>query len=791
MTEESSKTRGSASIMTPPTNGQRNNQPLLTHPSYPAVSQSITNVASANQRQPGASSDYIANNLQQILASLTGGDGLPGSHPSMMYRPHQTYVATEQHAKQPIADRPVQYQTVKPPMSNSHQIPQTSSSNLWNNQQPSAAQASLRHGTPANMQVNRNRQPSIAAPFLAQRLGSLGQYTPRVMQQIHMPLRTQASLMQQMNTNRQPAVVSPLQPQASLRHDTPARMQQANTIGIQRVPLRPSVQGQFQRYNPLSTLAGSSVQRQNKGAMAIKPQGFSDRINSYGQIHNPIIWHIPLRNVKSGRPGGFQKTFFSAAPLRIALSNSLVQSKQLNMLQNIPVRNRTVGHVQKPYVVSFQQPLIPKQRVNLAQPLNPLPGGPRAEVITSPLQQRQQQQQKQQSLAYKMALLDVPNAQTTISASSPAIKQVPSAQMVAITQKNAPLMRPPNTNYYVKPPYSPSVRIPLNTLHSSLSGVLPQVSTHLPQVIPQVAPFSRHYINGQHSWPWSALKNQAAPIKLTSSQSSSPLAHGRSPQRYQTTVPPYAVSPQVLLYYYFYPRTLTNPQTKINILKGQKLKGSFSQKLREQILSAAFNGKPILRYPSGTGQTQDKSTVIQTGQVQPKTAPYGAIKQLGQMPQNAPYYGLVGGPSKGPLSRGIANQLQLKQQIQAPLLQAQVNKGMKQMSYLPQQTARTSPNVEQYLNALKRQQATVKTQLPVLEDRTSQLTHGLLNRPIYIQTVPYHIYNMLQQVPALNTQSGNQRYLSKVLSDILRLRYLKQKKKKKKRGAKENKIKNR
>lgn len=795
VTEESSKTRGSASILTPPINGQRNNQPMFPHRPLPAVSQIIAPVVPAYQRRPAPSADYVANNLKQILASLTSEDRL-GSHPSLMYRPHQAYVTPQL----PIGYKPAPYTSVKSPMGSSHRVPQAWSSNIWNNRQPSvvtqlSAQASFRHNNPAGMQqVNKNLQPGIVTPLSSEALAqaSLRHNTPAVFKQVNAnrrpsvvtPLLSQNSLIHQMNSNRPPGVISPLSPQASLRHETLARMQQVNTVGMQRTPFRQSATGQFQRFNALPTPGRSSTQNQNQ-----RPK-VSDNINSYGQIHNPIVWHIPLRNPTKGMPGGFRNPF--ASPIRPATFNSFGQTKHLNFLQSFPVRNRTAGSLKIPYVPSLQQPylrqqpFLQKQRVNMVPPLQrqnnmySLPGGLRAQVPMSIQRHQQQQQQKQQSLAYKMALLDsneVP--QTNVPATLQLQKQVPFTQL--------PSMRPSSGNHYPRPPYSPNAQ----------QRVLP------------VSPFSPHYIYGQHSWPWGGWRNQASPVALASSRSSGlslPQTFGRNPQRYQTTtgfapkspISPYAVSPKVLLYYYFYPRTITRPLMKLTNLREDKLKGSFWQKLRDEISSAAVNNKPgaatLTRNPTVTGQTQAKSTVAQTEHFQTNMAPYGAFKL--HTPYIAPYYKLVSGSSKAPLARGmvagrLANQLQGGQQAQAPLLQTQLGQGMRQMSYLPmlrQQSSWTSPNAVQLLKVMTQPQTPVNTQLPLVGDRRSQLTKGLLNRPIYIQTVPYQLYNLLQQMPLFNTQSGTQQYLSRVLSDILRLRYVNHKKKKKKRGAKEGKI---
>ena len=758
MTEESSKIRGPASVMTPPNNGQRKTQATFITPHHPAVSQNTNGLVAAYQRQPAASTDFVANNLQQILASLTSDDRL-GSHAHMMYQPPQAYPSLPQQAKPPLAYRPAPYPSTKTSVGNWHQVPQVGSSKI--------------------------------------------------------------------STNPQLGPVTPLSTQSSLRHETPvpmqqpARIQQGNT-GNQRIPLRQNLVGRLPQFNaPLAPgkLAG---QNQNQAPKVAQPLVFSDRVNSYAQIQRPIVWHIPLRGTNKGwLPSGFEK-LLSASPKRPIPLTWLGQTK---FLQTIPVRNRTAAGVQRqrPYVASFkpsyssQQPPAQKQRINTVPPLkmqnninSPL-GGPLVQHVSYlPQQQQEHRQNQQTSLAYKMALLGESNQVPLTNRPTPsqAIAQVSSSQLGANKQTHLPSMQTFSTNYFPRPPYTlnaqqrvltPSARVRLKSVH-------PPLAQHLPHRVPQsqVSPFRPHYIYGQQSWPWGPWRNQASPIALSSSRSSNPLrpqAYPTNSQRYQPTsgfasklaVSPYPVTPQVLLYYYFYPRTITKPLLKLTNVKGDQLKGSFLEKLREQISSAALNGKPglgtLARKTTVTGQTGGTPTETKVEQLKPNISPYGTFKQVVQIPNYTPYYRLLGGSSDAPLSKAIltarlVNTLTGAHQVQGPL--RKLGLGTRQMTYLPLSTSKnlwTSPTLTQNVNT----QTTDKTQPPVLY-RKSQQIKGLLNRPIYIQTVPYQLYNLLQQLPSFNTQSGTQRYLSSVLSDILRLRYGKRKKKKKKRGAKEGKL---
>ena len=765
MTEESSTTRGPASIMTLPTNGQRNNQPYLPRPSPKAVSQSFTSVAPAYHKQQPTSSDFIANNLQQILASLSSENQPPGSNPSTMSRPHQAYGKDQQQAKAPNAYEPVSFSAAQPQTINSNQIAQTLPSYRWNYYHPGAAapvsnKAAVRYGTQAMQSANKNPPSAMTALLPAQSQGTLRHETPAAVQQMKRPLLGQASPTRQMSSNRQPALLNQNPYQTSSRLNPPAKVQQGNAAGIQQVPIR-----NFQGYNYFPTSAGSMVNNH---------LGFPERTSSYAQIHNPIVWHIPLPKTKTGVPVRFRIPLTS---LSINSMGQLRAGKQFNVHQTGPPLKGIAQNMPKTPVASFQQPFVQKQQVKLIQPMlnqNPEPGGPRAQVA-SPLQQNQQ------SLSSKLALLEAPHRQTITSQMS----QTHFPQTAAPNQRPSLPIQAYNNNMFARPPYSPSVRqkvlLSSNRIHPSLNGALAQTTQHLPQV----APLRPHYIYGQNSWPWGAWRNQAPPLKLASSRSS-------SPQWYPTTNSPFTVSPQVLLYYYLYPKTIMNPLNKLGNLRGEK--GNFWQKLKDQISrTVPFRNLKVATVasdPTVTGQIQVKPTNLQTGQSKSNIATYGAFRPRVQTSKNAPYYGVVKEPLKTLLSGGLAssslhNPLQAKQQVQTALSQTPLVKGMRQTTYLPQQTRWTLPGVANQLGALTQPQATVNTQLP--GDRKSQLMNRLRNRPIYIQTVPYQTYYLLQQQPAYNTQSDTQRYLSKVLGDILRLRYLTQKKKKKRRGAEQRK----
>ena len=903
--------------MTPPTSGQRKNGPVPLHQLqqlHPAVSQSIPSITPAYPRKPPPT-DFVASNLQQILASLTAEEPhRPEIHPSMLYRPVQGYVAPPPQDKPKMPYRPAAYTNVKPLTSSSQHVPQIWSANMWANHPPGmvtpfAAQASIRHETPARMQpvntnrppnaatpfvaqasirhetparmqpVNTNRPPNVAIPFVAQ--ASIRHETPARMQPVNInrppnvatPFSAQASFrhdtpasMQQVNINRPPNVATPFSAQASFRHETPVRIQpvntntlpnvatpfsaqasfrhetpasvqqiktnrppidaatfsaealekvsasrppvgvtQVNTVQGQRVPFRQNVAGQLQRLNALSSQGGPSRQYQNQGTKVLQQKGSSAILNYAEQFHTPIIWHIPLGNTRKALPGRFQKPFYTASP--IAPTGQRILG-QMNAVQGALVRNRTAGSIQNPYVVPIRQPflsqkpLVQKQRIGFMPPLriqnniNPQSGGPKSQVATS----LQRQQQQQQSLAYKMALLDQPNhaPQSNVPGPSPWQKQMPSTQQATSTQKQLPPSRPYYANYYPKPPYSPNVQhrllIPLARMQTTSKGPLAPASQKPPQGIPQrqTAPFSPHLIYGQNSWPWGAWKHQASPIVQASSRSSSfprPQAYGNNLPSYHPSaglIPnlpasPYTVSPQVLLYSYHYPKTIINPLTRITTnLKGDNMKGSFLQKLTQQISSAAFNSKPgeatTSSNPTVTGQTKGTVTIAQSNK-----GPYGS-KQLAQIPY-APYYRLLTGSTRTPQSQGV---------LVGPLIKPFQGRQQDQTGQLTSpplvtsQTAWKFPNVA-YPNAkvITQPQRTVYKQLPSVADRKSQLTKGLLNRPIYIETVPFQLYYQLQNLPSLNTQSGTQRYLSSVLNDILRLRYGKRKKKKKKRGVKE------
>ena len=772
VTEESSTTRGSTTIMTQPVNGQRNNGPV---PVYKLQPQSINSLSSAYQRKP-PQTDYVANNLQQILASLNVGEPRrPGMNPSMLYRPPQGYLAPSHTDKAQTLYKPAPYTNIKPVAGSLQPVPHVWSANMWNNHPPGvitpfAAQASIRHDTPASVQqVNTNHQPKEPRPFSAQ--GSANT--------------------QQRNTNRRPGVVM-----------------QMNTFGNQRSPFTQNSAGHFPGFNALKTQNGPIPQYANQGSKTIQPNMPSGRVNSAAQFHTPIIWHIPLGNTRKGPPGRLQKPLYLASSTGQRL---LGQLKPINLGQGTRTQDRTVVGIQNPYDVRVQQPsvsqkpLLQKQKVNFMPPLrlqsnmNPQPGGPKAQVMFPPRQQ--------QSLAYKMALLEEPNhpPQNNVPGSLTWQKQVPLRQMVTPVQKQWPPGQSYYASYNPKAPYSPKLQQRLLTPNTRLQppskGPLASATQKRPQGIAQtqISPFSPHFIYGQNSWPWVAWRNRASPIAQASARSSSsplPQAYGNNLPSYHPSagllpnlqVSPYTTSPQVLLYYYFYPKTIKKALRKIANIKGERPNGNFLQTLTKQISSAAFNSNPgettTSTNPTVTGQTGRKITTTQSINV-----PQGTSKQFTQTPKT-PYYGLATGPGKTPMGP-LAKTIYGKQQVQAPLFLPQLGKSTGQLTSLPlvtSQNTMTSPYVA-YPNAkgITQTQRTLYPQFPAIGSRKSQLSNGLLNRPIYIETVPYQLYYQLQKLPSLNTQSSTQQYLQRVLNDVLRLRYgkRKKKKKKKKRGVKE------
>ena len=794
--------------MTPPANGQRYNGPVALQQIHPAVPQSITSLSPAYQRKP-PQTDYVASNLQQILASLTAEEpNRSGIHPSSLYQPPQDYSAPLGQNKQQTPFRLVPYTNGKPMSGIPQQNSQLWPANLWTNHPPNlvapfATQASIKYNTPGSMQkIQNSRQPNIATPFLAQ--SSIRHGVPQIME----PL----------NAYRPPGTVTSFSTQASLRHEKPVTMQkvnanhpsgvvtQLNTVGGQRVPLRQNNFGQ----------KGPQRQYPNQGTKIIQPNVSWGRINSAEQFHTPIIWHMPLETTRKGTPVRLQKPYFSAPPIGSTGQRTLGMMKSLNFINGAPERNRTAGSIQNAYGVPIEQlppiqkPLVQKQRINVMQPLrrpsnaNPLSRGPKLQFPVS----LQRQQQQQQSLADKMALLEQPKH---VPASSPWQKLVPSTQLAASTRNQYPPSRLYYSSNIPKPPYSPNVQHRLLTIPARMKtpskGPLAPATQAIPQGIPQrqIAPFSPHFISGKNSWPWAAWRNgyQASPKAQASSRSSgvsrlqtygNPLASYHPSAGLVSNLPasPYTMSPKVLLYYYFYPKTINRPLLKMTGLNGEKLDGSYLQKLTQQISSAALNYRPGVAMTTGnptvTGQTKGKSTVTKFNNV-----PYGNSKQLVQIP-HVPHYSLEPGSANVPLSRGmstgpLAKRFPGKNPAQTQLMLSQLRKGAAQLTSLPlipYQTAWTSPHVAYPHSKLITQPKRVTYPLlPAVADRKSQLTNGLLNRPIYIETVPYQLYYQLQKMPSFNTHSGTQQYLSRVLNDILKLRYGKLKNKKRKRGVKE------
>ena len=789
MTEESSTTRGSTAIMTPPVNGLRKNGPAAFYRPQP---QSMNAISSAYQKTPPIK-DYVANNLQQILASLNVG--VPPRYDvqlPMLYRPPQGYSLPPQQKKPQTFYKPAYNTKIKPAAGSSLPVPHLLSDNMWNNHPPGvttpyATQASIRHDTPVTAQrVNNNHQPSFSSQALFNK--------------------------QQVNINSLPSVM------------------EMNTPGSQRAPYVQNGAGKPQRLNTLNVQDGLNGQYAKQESKITQPNMSLNRMNTDAQFQKPIIWHIPLGGTRQGLPGGFQEQYAkqesittqpNMSPNRVnndarfqkpiiwhipvggirqglpggqkpfypALSTGqrlLGQSRPISIGQGMPLQNKTVG-IQNPSGGLIRNSALSQQRqkVNFMPPLR-VPsnvktqfGGVKAQLATAP--------SRQQSLAYKMAMLEQPNHVLT----SNTLTTIPwPRKMVPPIKKQLPSGHPYYASYYPKAPYSSKLQqrllMPALRTQSSLKGPLSSTTrkgaTGIAQ--PKISPFRPHLIYGQASWPWVAWRSRVLPMAPASSRSFSPLrpqAHGNKPPAYAPKVGlspslqsfPYTMSPQVLLYYYFYPKTISKALTKVANIKGEGGNTNFLQSLTKQISSAAFNNKPgeVTTYtnPTMTGKTGGRISTEQTNmvtQVNPK--------QLSQTPYT-PYYRLLTSLLKTPAAPLTTNAYG-RQQVQAPLSLPQPRQNKGGPSSLPLMTS---------LNSIAQAQKTVYPQVSALGSRKSQLANGLSNRPIYIETVPYQLYYQLQRLPSLNTQSSTQQYLQRVLNDILRLRYGKRKKKKKKRGAKE------
>ncbi|XP_067047616.1 uncharacterized protein [Acropora muricata] len=726
LTEESSQTRGSAPSMTQPNYGQRINQVNSIFPSRTAMGQ-VSNIAvPAQQKQmhPPASEDFVASNLKQILESLTSDSQAPSPVP-VVDQPTQGYASQSHQFKPSLSYRPG---------------PHLPANGLASRKPGSttAVQSLPRPGQPAVIeQFHSSRQPDLAQP-------SFGK-----------------APIQPINPIRQPIMFVPSLPQAPLRHDTPAAIQQGTTVKIQKVPWKQKTVGQFQ---PITA--------------SEKLQPVAGKVRGYGQIQRPIVWHIPLRNINKILQGGSINPFFSTTPLRIS---PLALLRQSGLLQ---IQNRTLGVVQRPSHLNLK-PTLQAENVNVVQSIQSLNSKP-----------IKQQQSQQKSLAFKMAMLGDSNPSLQTSPPRPLQLKVPASyQTPANVGRQLTPLRPSSVNYSPKPEISQNAqqRVFTPSVVGNPKAALPRIvlNGNLPG---KVSPFRPHFMFGQQSWPWSLWKNQASPMSMTSSRLSSlrPQADGVNLWRNQPNSalaaklsPRKPVAPKVLLYYYYYPRTVTKPLVKLTNLNRNKQIGSTWQKLRDQISSSAQNGKPRLMTftanPTTKGQTDRK--LLQVGQLQPNIDPYATSRLLAQTSQDRPSYRFVMGSPKVPLAPGIAvNWLGGNHRVQTPLQKNQLGQtGMQQLAISPM-LAITPPNVAQKPIAV----TDVNMQMPLLGDRRSELTKGLNNRPIYIQTVPYQLYNLLQQLPMFNPQSGTQLYLSKALSDIISSRF--GKRKKKKRGATPGKI---
>ncbi|XP_022799980.1 uncharacterized protein LOC111337872 [Stylophora pistillata] len=692
VTEESSTTRGSTAIMTPPVNGLRKNGPAAVYKPQP---QSINPISSAYQRKP-PQNDYVASNLQQILASLTVGEPPRNDvHPPMRYRPPQGYSLSPHPGKPQTFYKPALHTSIKPAADSSPLVPSPLSANMWNKHLPGvstpyATQASVRQDTAIIAQrVNNNHQPNVVRPF-----------------------SSQASVnTQQFNKNRPPSVIK------------------MNTPGTQRAPDVQNIAGKAQISNNFNVQEGLTRQFAKQQSKITQPNMSLNRMNHVGQFQKPIIWHIPVGGTSQGLPGGFQKQYAKqeskTAQLKLSLNRMnnnaqlqkpiiwhipvggtmqglpgglqkpfysalstgqrlFGQSKPMNIVQGMLSQNKTVG-MQIPYGVSIQksplsqQTLHQRQKVNFMPPLrvlsnmNTQSGGARAQRATAP--------SRQQSLAYKMASLEEPshvstsNSLTTI----PWPKKMP--QMVPPFQKQLPSGHPYKAKYYPKAPYSPKLQqrllLPASRTQSSLKGLLSSITQKgvTGNAQPGISPFRPHLIYGQKSWPWVAWGNRVSPVAAQASSRSfpplRPQAYGKKPPAYHPSVglspslqsSPYSAPPQVLLYYYFYPRTISKALTKIANIRGEEKNTNFLQTLTAQISSAAFNKKPgeVITHtnPTMTGQTGVRISTAQTNmatQVNPK--------QLSQT-LYTPYYRLITSLMKtpaGPLTKNAYG----RQEVQAP-----------------------------------------------------------------------------------------------------------------------------
>ena len=742
LTEESSQTRGSAPAMTQPNYGQRINQVNSIFPSRPTMGQ-VTNMAVPAQQKPmhpPASEDFVASNLKQILESLTS-DSQASSPAPVVHQPTQGYASQSDQFKPSLSYKPGPHLPAKIPTILSNTASPKLLSNGWTSRKPGSAtavQSLPRPGQPAVIeQFHSSRQPDFAQPAFGK------------------------APIQPINPIRQPIMFVPSLPQAPLRHDTPAAIQQGTTVKIQKVPWKQKTVGQFQPIPASERL-----------------QPVAGKVRGYGQTQRPIVWHIPLRNIKKILQGGSINPFFSTTPLRIS---PLALLRQSGLLQ---IQNRTLGVVQRPSHLNLK-PTLQAENVNVVQPIQSLNSKPLG-----------QQQSQQKSLAFKMAMLgdSHPSPQTSpprpLQLKAPASYQTPANEGRQLTP-----LRPSSVNYSPRPVISQNAqqRVFTPSVVVNPKAALPRIvlNGNLPV---KVSPFRPHLMFGQQSWPWSLWKNQASPMSLTSSRPSSlrPQANGVNLWRNQPNSavaaklsPRNPAARKVLLYYYYYPRTVTKPLVKLTNLNQNKQTGSTLQKLRDHISSSAQNGKPRLMTftanPNTKGQPDRK--LLQVGQLQPNIDPYATSRQLDQTSQDRPSSRFVVGSAKVPLAPGlVVNWLGGNQRVQTPLQKNQLGQtGMQQLAMSPMLTI-TPPNVAQKPIAV----TDVNMQMPLLGDRRSQLTKGLNNRPIYIQTVPYQLYNLLQQLPMFNPQSGTQLYLSKALSDIISSRF--GKRKKKKRGASPGKI---
>ena len=655
--------------MTLPANGHRNNRTQLP---YRPANRNGQPAARVNPKQAASSKDYVVNNLQQILASLTEEEpGHPGIHPSLLYRQPQGYVAPSYPVSTQASNRPISSLAASPRPAAVQQAPRLWSGNLL--------------------------------------------------------------------TGHQAGLAVPLAAPGSARHDTTPGMQRISSLGQQRAPplqnLATALPGRLQQPHIFQGPGGPQKQYQSPMGRPTKLQEASRKPNNVGVAQEPRDWQQQVAYAQQGLQGRFQRPSTAAGQAAYAAQKLVGQTHSLGALPFAQVHDRMSGNVQKPSMglsqalPMQQKPMVQNQRAPILPQgkqqttLNPLPGGHRAQV--PPVGQQQQ------SLAYALSLLERNQKAPTTALRAPALPQSlvpgPSSQL---TRANYPYNYKPK--YLVtaqqKPPSTPKQAL-FPPRGRTVSFIQRQPQS---MVQTQVSPYNPDFLNKQRAWSWGVWGNQASPMAQTSNPPAS-LVNGpsyvRTAPKDQPTAAQNPVSPQVLLYYYYYPRATNQPYPGLTKLPLESTKvgssgGDLWKGLSNQLSYAAYSNKQAIvaptPKPTSTALTQGKLTFTQQGQSQYIT------------PSNPP---------------------------------------------MPQLSGWSVPYV-QY------PQTSVGYKLPVQGKRKQTVTNGLLNRPIYVETVPYPLYYQLQQVPAFNTHSSTQRYLQRALSDVLNFGFGKHKKKKKRRGTK-------